>query len=121
MARRYELSAAEHELLADLLPATGQRGGRWNDHRSTLNGIFWWLYSGAQWREVPERYGPWPSLYSRFRRWTRDGTLERMLARLHLALNAEGRLDHGLWSVDATSIRASRSAAGARKKNLAQR
>ena len=120
MARRYELTDRQHELLADLLPPTGKRGGRWNDHRQTLNGLFWWLHSGAQWREVPERYGPWQSLYDRFRRWSGDGTLDKMLARLHLQLNAEGRLDHTLWSVDATSIRASRSAAGARKKNSAQ-
>lgn len=121
MARRYELTVEQFRLIEDLRPARGKPGGRWNDHHTTLNGIFWWLYSGAQWREVPSRYGKWQSLYDRLRRWSRDGTLDKMLARLHLALNAEGRLDHGLWSVDATSIRASRSAAGARKKNLAPR
>ena len=79
------------------------------------------LLGGAQWREVPARYSKWQSLYDRLRRWSRDGTLDKMLTRLHLILNAEGRLDHALWSVDATSIRASRSAAGARKKNPAPR
>lgn len=106
-------------MIEDLLPPAGKPGGRWNDHHTTLNGIFWWLYRGAQWREVPERYGKWKSLYDRFNCWRADGTLERRLERLHLRLNEAGRLEHGLWSVDATIIRASRSAAGARKKNPA--
>lgn len=119
MARRYELTLEQFRLIEDLLPPAGKPGGRWNDHHTTLNGIFWWLYSGAQWREVPERYGKWKSLYDRFNFWRAEGTLDRMLERLHLRLNEEGRIDHDLWSVDATSIRASRSAAGARKKNPA--
>lgn len=120
MARRYELTVEQFRMVEDLLPPVGKPGGRWNDHHATLNGIFWWLYSGAQWREVPARYGAWQSLYDRFRRWGRDGTLDRLLGRLHLRLNEQGRLDHTLWSVDATSIRASRAAAGARKEKLAQ-
>ena len=66
MARRYELTPKQFALLEDLLPARGKRGGRWNDQHTTLNGSFWWLYSGAQWREVPERYGKWQSISDRF-------------------------------------------------------
>lgn len=58
MARRYELSEQEYALVADLLPAGGG-GGQWKDHRQVLNGIFWVLHTGPQWRELPERYGPW--------------------------------------------------------------
>lgn len=115
MVRRYELSEEAFGLVADLLPPNGRRGQQWNDHRTTLNGIFWVLYSGAPWREVPERYGPWPSVYARYRRWRADGTLDRMLERLHLALDADGRIDVALWCIDATQIRASRAAAGARR------
>ena len=113
MARRYELAAKQFALIEDLLPATGKRGGRWNDHHTTPNGIFWWLYSGAQWREVPERYGEWQSVYDRFNFWRADGTLDKRWERLHLRLNEKGRLDFALWSIDATRLRASRSAAGA--------
>ena len=102
MARRYELTPKQFALIEDLLPARSKRGGRWNDHHTTLNGIFWWLYSGAQWREVPARYGKWQSIYDRFNYWRADGTLDRLLARLHLRLNEEGRLDYALWSIDAT-------------------
>jgi transposase len=113
MLRRYELTDQQFSLIEDLLPATGKPGGRWNDHRTTLNGIFWWLHTGAQWREVPERYGKWKSIYDRFNFWRSDGSFDRILERLHLRLNEEGRLDGELWCVDATNIRASRSAAGA--------
>ena len=116
MIRRFELTDKQFALIADLLPTTGKRGGRWNDHRPTLNGIFWWLYPGAQWREVPERYGKAKSIYDRFNFWRTDGTLDKILERLHLRLNQEGRLDMVLWCVDATSIRASRSAAGAARE-----
>ena len=47
MARRYELTAKQLALIEELLPVRGKRGGRWNDHHTTLNGIFWWLYNGA--------------------------------------------------------------------------
>ena len=66
MIRRFELTDKPFALIEDLLPVRGKRGGRWNDHRSTLNGIFWRLYTGAQWREGPERYGKAKSIYCGF-------------------------------------------------------
>lgn len=116
MAKRYELSDHEYDLIQDLLPASGRRGGQWKDHRVVLNGIFWMLHTGAQWRELPERYGRWQTVYARFRLWQRDGTLDRMLHRLHLRLDAEGRIDPETWYVDGTTIRAGRSAGGGGKK-----
>jgi transposase len=113
MVRRYELTDAQFALIEELLPKNGRRGGQWNDHRTTLNGIFWILHSGAQWRELPERYGQWKSVYDRFTRWRKDGTIDRILERLHRTLDERGRIDLDLWCVDATCIRASRSAAGA--------
>ena len=115
VVRRYELGDDAFASIADLLPANGRRGGQWHDHRVALNGIFWILHSGAQWRELPERYGPWQTVYWRYNRWRRDGTIDRMLERLQLRLDAEGRIDVDLWCIDATQIRASRAAAGARR------
>lgn len=117
--RRYELSDGALALIADLLPVNGRRGGQWAAHRPVLNGIIWILHSGAQWRELPERYGKWQTVYGRYNRWRRDGTITRMLERLHLTLNAAGRIDVELWCVDATQIRASRAAAGARRTETA--
>ena len=111
--RRYELTDEQFELIADLMPPNGQRGGQWNDHCTTLNGIFWILHSGAQWREMPDRYGKWKSVYDRFNRWRTDGTFDRILQRLQYRLDQEGHIDWDLWCVDGSNIRASRSAAGA--------
>jgi transposase len=119
MDRRYELTDDEYTRIEDLLPENGKRGGQWTDHRTTLNGIFWILHTGAQGRELPERYGKWKSVHDRLTRWRQDGTLDRILERLHRGLDKRGKLDHDLWCVDATSIRASRAAAGAGGKEVA--
>jgi len=119
--RRYELTDEQLEAIADLMPVNGRRGGQWNDHRTTLNGIFWILHSGAQWREMPERYGSWQSVYDRFNRWRKDGTFDRILERLQYRLDQEGRIDWDLWCVDGSNIRASRSAAGAGSKKTRPR
>ena len=111
--RRYELTDEQYELIRAVLPVNGKRGGQWNDHRTTLNGMFWILHSGAQWREMPERYGKWKSVYDRFNRWRGDGTIDRMLKRLQMRLDKEGYIDWNLWCIDGTNVRASRSAAGA--------
>jgi transposase len=75
MNRRFELTDQEWERLAPLLPAmTPRRGGRWRDHRQVLNGILFRTRTGVPWRDVPDRYGPWETLYKRFARWQTDGT-----------------------------------------------
>lgn len=102
MVRRYELSVEAYGLISDLLPPNGKRGGQWNDHRTTLTGIFWILHTGAQWRELPERCGKRKSAYDCFNRWSRDGTIDRMLKRLQLRLDEQGRMDVDLWCIDAT-------------------
>lgn len=117
--RRYELTDEAWQRIEPLLPQQ-TRGGRWNDHRVTLNGIFWILNSGAQWRDMPERYGKWQSVYDRYRRWTREGLFDRILHRLHLELDDDGRIDWSVFDVDGSNIRADRSAAGAGKKGAKQ-
>ena len=47
--RRYELTDERYEMIQDLMPPSGLRVGRWNDHHRTLNGILWILHTGAQW------------------------------------------------------------------------
>jgi transposase len=83
MNRRFELTDQEWERLAPLLPAmTPGRGGRWRDHRQVLNGILFRVRSGVPWRDLPERYGPWETVYKRFARWQTDGTWARIEAAL---------------------------------------
>lgn len=114
---RFDLTDAQWQLIKRLLPKQG-RGGRWNDHRTTLDGMLWVLRCGPPWRDMPERYGRWQSVYSRFRRWSRDGTLDRILRALRARIDRDGLIDWDLWCVDGSNVRASKSAAGASKKKL---
>ncbi|MET9618825.1 IS5 family transposase [Kitasatospora indigofera] len=111
--RRHELSGAEWEVLSRLLPRSGTRRPR-QDDRVVLNGIVWKLRTGSAWRDVPERYGSWQSLYTRFRRWALDGTFTRMLRAIQAEKDAAGDIDW-LVSVDSTIARAHQHAAGGRK------
>ncbi len=109
--KRYELTDEAWERIEPLLP-TQQRGGRWAEHRTVLNGMFWVLNTGAQWRDMPERYGKWETVYGRYRRWTREGLFDRILTRLHISLDDYGRIDWSVFDVDGTNIRAHRCAGG---------
>ncbi|MFJ2864128.1 IS5 family transposase [Kitasatospora sp. NPDC087314] len=112
--RRHELSDAEWELVQPLLPRPTMERPRLDD-RTVLNGIIWKFRTGVAWRDVPERYGSWATLHTRFRRWASDGTFERMLRAAQAKADAAGSIDW-LVSVDSTVVRAHQHAAGARKK-----
>jgi len=112
--RRFELTDEQWNLIEPMSPKQ-VRGGRWNDHRVTLNGMLWILRCGSPWRDMPERYGNWKSVYSRFRRWTDDGTIDKILNRLRARVDQDGLIDWDTWCVDGSNIRAHRAAAGAPK------
>ena len=118
--RRHELPDSQWALVADLFPPNGQRGGQWKDHRLIISGVLWILRTGAPWRDLPERFGPWQTVYDRFQRWRSEGLFDRVLERLQIRLNAEGKIDWDLWCVDGSAIRASRAAAGGGKKGAAK-
>lgn len=82
-----------------------------------LNAVFWLARSGATWRELPERYGSWESVATRFYRRRDSGPFGRLLAALQAAADARGEVDWGLHLlhlVDSTIIRVHRHAAGAK-------
>jgi len=114
--RRHEISDRDWELVKDLLPARKKRGRKPADSRTMLNGMLWILSTGAPWRDLPERYGRWRTVFDRFSLWSRDGTLDRILNQLQVRLNVQGLIDWDLFSIDGSVVRASRAAAGARKK-----
>jgi transposase len=114
MSGRGELTDAAWVRLRLLLPQNGRRGKQWRDHRQVINGILWRLRVGAPWRDVPARYGPWQTCYDRFVRWRRDGTWDRLLARVQAAADARGGIDWVIC-VDGTVVRAHQHAAGARR------
>src|SRR5688500_3705632 len=115
MVGRGEITDEAWERIEPLLPEGSTPGGRWKDHRTILNGILWRLRTGAPWRDMPERYGPWQTCYDRFVRWRRDGTWERLLAHLQTQADARAEL---VWevSIDSTVTRAHQHAAGARRR-----
>ena len=71
-----------------------------------LNGMMWIARSGAQWRELPEKYGPWQTVYSKFRKWNDEGVLEKVFNSLSEDADMEN------LSIDSTSIRVHQSANG---------
>ena len=113
MTNRGDLTDAQWERLAPLLPPQQPKVGRpAEDHRRILNGILWRVRTGAPWRDVPERYGPWSTLASRFRRWRRAGIWDRIFAGVQQQADAAGRLDWDVQFVDGSVIRAHQQAAG---------
>jgi transposase len=115
MVGRGEITDAAWARIALLLPEDGRPGGRWRDHRIVLNGILWKLRTGAPWRDLPSRYGPWQTCYDRFVRWRRDGTWERLLTNVQTKSDAVGEVEW-LVSVDSTVVRAHQHASGARRE-----
>ena len=109
--RRYELTDEEWNKIESLLPPerTGKKGRPAKDNRLVFNAIVWLARSGAAWRDLPERYGAWETIYSRFRKWLDDGVLDNVFRVLSLDAELEE------LSIDSTVVRAHQSSAGAKK------
>jgi transposase len=117
--RRGELSDQQWALIAPLLPPQRPRTGRPAiDHRQMVNAILWLTRTGAPWRDLPERYGSWKTVYSRFRRWSEQGIWERVFEALIAEAHRLGELDWELHHIDSTIVRAHQHAAGARKRGI---
>lgn len=116
MVKRYEIPDAAWELVADLFEQPRRSGRPRADDRLMLNGVLWVLCSGAAWRDMPERFGPWSTVYQRFRDWRNQGTFDLTLKRLHIKLNEQGLIDLETWMIDSTAVRATRASSGAGKK-----
>lgn len=108
---RTMLSDAQWRRLAPLLPEMRTRGRPYaDDHRLTVEGILWVVRNGVPWRELPERFGNWITVYQRFRRWTERGVFQRVFDSL------AGELDLSVAMVDGTFVKVHQHAVGARKE-----
>ena len=114
---RGDLTDQQWQQLQPLLPPQKPTTGRpARDHRTIINGILWVLRTGAPWRDLPQRNGPWPTVASRFYRWRQDGLWDRLLRVVQRQSNIQGKVNWKLHYVDGTMVRAHQHAAGARGK-----
>ena len=93
-----------------ILAVRAPNGRKPANHRLVLDGIFWIARTGAPWRDLPEEFGKWSSVYRQFRRWTLAGLWEDIMD----ALNQSGAAPDALQMVDSTVVRAHHQAAGAK-------
>jgi transposase len=105
------MSGDEWTFFEAFITAIRGRGGRPpEDHRLVLDGVFWITRTGAPWRDLPEEFGKWSSVYRQFRRWTLAGLWELILS----ALNESEAVPDTVQMIDSTIIRAHHCAAGAK-------
>jgi len=113
MRERWELNDAQWKLIEPILRPQRRADGRgrpWQDTRAVLNGILWVLGTGAQWRELPNKYPPYQTCHRRFQQWVRAGKLERILCALAEELQARGKLDVEEAFIDASFTGAKKGA-----------
>ena len=110
---RLNLRDDQWEWIAHLLPGKrGDRGRTAADNRLFVEAVLWLARSGAPWRDLPEQFGPWNSVYQRFARWQKRGVWQRVFA--VLADDA----DFEEVFIDSTIVRVHQHAAGAQKKKV---
>ena len=114
--RRYGLRDDQWDRIKDVLPGReGHVGGTAKDNRLFVEAVLYRYRAGIPWRDLPERFGRWQTVWQRFDRWAESGVFERvfnMLAADH---------DNEYMMLDATVVRAHQHSAGARKKTAATR
>ena len=93
-----------------ILAVRAPNGRKPTNHRLVLDGIFWIARTGSPWRDLPEEFGKWSSVYRQFRRWTLSGLWEYILE----SLNGSGLVPDALQMIDSTVVRAHHQAAGAK-------
>ncbi|MDH6123040.1 transposase [Kitasatospora sp. GAS1066B] len=98
-------------LIEPLLPvaATGPLPRRVRDQ---FNGVIWRFRTGSGWRDVPERYGPWSTVYSRFSNWARAGVFQGLMDALIAEAAGRGLVGLELVSVDSTVVRGHQDSSG---------
>ena len=124
MSRSVLLSDVQWEQAQPLLPSSdGQRGRPFRVHRQVIEGIIYRYRAGLPWRDVPESFGPWQTVWKRHRRFSADGTWDRIHTHLLARADAAGELDWDVdWdvSVDSTINRAHQHATNMPRQSLAE-
>ena len=106
---RYDLTDFEWSVIKPLLPKD-RRGRKPRNNRRVLNGIFWVLRTGAPWRDLPERYGPYTTAYNRFNRWRKAGIWDRLMDAIVKAHDGKVQM------IDSSIVRVHQHASGVKKR-----
>ena len=106
---RYDLTDVEWSVIEPVLPK-GLPGPSREDDRRVLNGIFWVLRTGAPWRDLPSRYGPYTTAYNRFNRWRKMGVWDRLMDAVTKAY------DGNVQMIDSSIVRVHQHASGVKKR-----
>jgi transposase len=105
------MSDKEWAYFEPFVTETGPKRGRpASNHRLVLDGVFWMARTGAPWRDLPEEFGKWGSVYRQFRRWSVAGLWDALLE----ALNATDAVQSSVQMIDSTIVRAHQHASGSK-------
>lgn len=115
---RHRLTDLQWECIEELFPSPKSTGRPPTDCRKAFDAILWILRTGSPWRDLPEEFGKWRTIYGLYDKWYGDGTLDSVLKRLRSARIDDGAIDNELWCVDGSVVRAHRCAAGGGKKGI---
>ena len=109
--RRYALRDDQWERIEGSLPGReGHVGVTARDNRLFVEAVIYRFRSGSAWRDLPERFGSWQAIHTRFSRWAERGVWERIFAELAADADSEYAM------IDSTIVRAHQHSAGAKKK-----
>ena len=106
---RYDLTDFEWSVIEPVLPK-GRRGRQPQNNRQVMNGIFWVLRTGAPWRDLPDRYGPYTTAYNRFNRWRKPGIWDKLMAAVTKAHGGKVQM------IDSSIVRVHQHASGVKKR-----
>jgi len=115
---RHRMTDDEWACVEGVFPRPARTGRPPCDRRTVVDGILWILRTGSPWRDLPEEFGRWGTVWDLFDKWNGDGTLDEILRRLQAAQVEAGAIDEELWCVDGTIVRAARCCAGGGKKGI---
>lgn len=111
IARRYGLRDDQWERIKDILPGREETVGvTAKDNRLFVDAVLYRYRAGIPWRDLPERFGDFRVVHTRFSRWAKSGVWEKLFKRLAVDADNEYAL------IDSTIVRAHQHSAGARKK-----
>ena len=92
-----------------------KRGRPWSDRRQVLNGALWILRTGAPWKDLPRRYGPYQTVHRRYQNWVRSGVMEKVLLAIARDLKDRGGLDLRECFIDGTFVPAKKGGVGSER------